>query len=204
MAAHRTDIPRCSMFLTFLCIFSFCKECDRDPEACPGFQALRPDRTCESELSLVVKSSGHIFEQLSISSTLTTASTLSVRYLSILLRLSHLTGLLGARTCQQTSPTRWSRIRNLNSRFPIWTFESLKVAYFLKKYGDGSWKGKDGGAAVTDNRVDDGQMAKEEEEKKLMAGDEEGMVEEMIGDYESQQEVFRKMRSSNPPSTASA
>ena len=104
--------------------------------------------------------------------------------------------------------------RNLNSRFPIWTFESLKVAYFLKKYGDGSWKGKDGGAAVTDNRVDDGQMAKEEEEKKLMAGDEEeekrkvvagdeeGMVEEMIGDYESQQEVFRKMRSSNPPSTA--
>ena len=76
------------------------------------------------------------------------------------------------------------------------------MAYFLKKYGDGSWKGKDGGAAVTDNRVDDGQMAKEEEEKKLMAGDEEGMVEEMIGDYESQQEVFRKMRSSNPPSTA--
>lgn len=55
---------------------------------------------------------------------------------------------------------------------------------------------------MTDNRVDDGQMAKEEEEKKLMAGDEEGMVEEMIGDYESQQEVFRKMRSSNPPSTA--
>ena len=214
MAAHRTDIPRCSMFLTFLCIFWLFEECDRDPEACPGFQALRPDRTCESELSLVVKSSGHIFEQLSISSTLTTASTLSVRYLSILLRLSHLTGLLGARTCQQTSPTRWSRIRNLNSRFPIWTFESLKVAYFLKKYGDGSWKGKDGGAAVTDNRVDDGQMAKEEEEKKLMvgdeeeekrkvvAGDEEGMVEEMIGDYESQQEVFRKMRSSNPPSTA--
>ena len=67
---------------------------------------------------------------------------------------------------------------------------------------------------MTDNRVDDGEMAKEEEEKKLMAGDEEeekrkvvagdeeGMVEEMIGDYESQQEVFRKMRSSNPPSTA--
>ena len=41
----------------------------------------------------------------------------------------------------------------------------------------------------------------EEEKRKVVASDEEGMVEEMIGDYESQQEVFRKMRSSNPPST---
>ena len=40
-----------------------------------------------------------------------------------------------------------------------------------------------------------------EKEEKVVAGKEEGMLEQMIGDYGPQQEVFRKRRS-NPPSTA--
>ena len=69
-----------------------------------------------------------------------------------------------------------------------------QVAYFLKKYGEGSKNVKEGTAM--DNTMEDGQMSKEEEED---AGKNEGMVEKMIGDYGPQQKVFRKMRS-NPPS----
>ena len=84
-----------------------------------------------------------------------------------------------------------------------------QVAYFLKKYGEGSRNAKE--ETAVDNNMEDGQMVKEEEEKveagdkeeKVEAGDKEGMVEQMIGDYGSQQKVFRKMRSnSNPPSSA--
>ena len=69
------------------------------------------------------------------------------------------------------------------------------MAYFLKKYGEGSKNVKEGTAV--DNTMEDGQMSKEEEEEE--AGEKEGMVEKMIGDYGPQQKVFRKMRS-NPPS----
>ena len=70
-----------------------------------------------------------------------------------------------------------------------------QVAYFLKKYGEGSKNAKEG--TTVDNTMEDGQMSKEGEEEE--AGEKEGMVEKMIGDYGPQQKVFRKMRS-NPPS----
>jgi len=66
-----------------------------------------------------------------------------------------------------------------------------KVAYFLKKYGEGPKNAKE------ETAVD----SKMKEEVEVEAGKEEGMVEKMIGDYGPQQKVFRKMRS-NPPSTA--
>ena len=72
-----------------------------------------------------------------------------------------------------------------------------QVAYFLKKYGEGSKNAKE--ETAVDNNMEDGQMVKEEEEK-VEAGDKEGMVEQMIGDYGSQQKVFRKMRSNQPSS----
>ena len=78
------------------------------------------------------------------------------------------------------------------------------MAYFLKKYGEGSKNAKEGTAV--DNTMEDGQMSKEEEEEeeeKVEAGEKEGMVEKMIGDYGPQQKVFRKMRS-NPPSSHTA
>merc|ERR1711874_665325 len=82
-----------------------------------------------------------------------------------------------------------------------------KGAYFLMKYGEGSKNAKEGTAV--DNTMEDGQMSKEEEEEKekekekVEAGEKEGMVEKMIGDYGPQQKVFRKMRS-NPPSSRTA
>ena len=75
------------------------------------------------------------------------------------------------------------------------------MAYFLKKYGEGSKNAKEGTAV--DNTMEGGQMSKEEEEEKVEAGEKEGMVEKMIGDYGPQQKVFRKMRS-NPPSSHTA
>ena len=72
------------------------------------------------------------------------------------------------------------------------------MAYFLKKYGEGSKNVKEGTAV--DNTMEDGQMSKEEEEEE--AGEKEGMVEKMIGDYGPQQKVFRKMRSTPPSHTA--
>ena len=72
-----------------------------------------------------------------------------------------------------------------------------QVAYFLKKYGEGSKDAKE--ETGVDTNMEDGQMGKEEE--KVESGEKEGMVEEMIGDYGPQQKVFRKMRS-NPSSSA--
>ena len=71
-----------------------------------------------------------------------------------------------------------------------------QVAYFLKKYGEGSKNAKE--ETAVDDNIEDGQVAKEEE--KVESGEKEGMVEQMIGDYGPQQKVFRKMRS-NPPSS---
>jgi len=71
-----------------------------------------------------------------------------------------------------------------------------KVAYFLKKYGEGSKNVKE--ETAVDNNMEEGQVAKEEEN--VESGEKEGMVEQMIGDYGPQQKVFRKMRS-NPPSS---
>ena len=71
-----------------------------------------------------------------------------------------------------------------------------QVAYFLKKYGEGSKNAKE--ETAVDNNIEDGQVAKEEEN--VESGEKEGMVEQMIGDYGPQQKVFRKMRS-NPPSS---
>ena len=71
-----------------------------------------------------------------------------------------------------------------------------QVAYFLKKYGEGSKSAKE--ETAVDNNIEDGQVAKEEEN--VESGEKEGMVEQMIGDYGPQQKVFRKMRS-NPPSS---
>ena len=71
-----------------------------------------------------------------------------------------------------------------------------QVAYFLKKYGEGSKDAKE--ETAVDNNIEDGQVAKEEEN--VESGEKEGMVEQMIGDYGPQQKVFRKMRS-NPPSS---
>ena len=71
-----------------------------------------------------------------------------------------------------------------------------QVAYFLKKYGEGSKNVKE--ETAVDNNMEDGQVAKEEEN--VESGEKEGMVEQMIGDYGPQQKVFRKMRS-NPPSS---
>ena len=72
-----------------------------------------------------------------------------------------------------------------------------QVAYFLKKYGEGSKNAKE--ETAVDNNMEDGQVAKEEEN--VESGEKEGMVEQMIGDYGPQQKVFRKMRSSPPSST---
>ena len=74
------------------------------------------------------------------------------------------------------------------------------MAYFLKKYGEGSKKAKE--ETAVDNNKEDGQVAKEEEN--VESGEKEGMVEEMIGDYGPQQKVFRKMRSNSNPSSSSA
>ena len=71
-----------------------------------------------------------------------------------------------------------------------------QVAYFLKKYGEGSKNAKE--ETAVDNNMEEGQVAKEEEN--VESGEKEGMVEQMIGDYGPQQKVFRKMRS-NPPSS---
>ena len=71
-----------------------------------------------------------------------------------------------------------------------------QVAYFLKKYGEGSKNAKE--ETAVDDNIEDGQVAKEEEN--VESGEKEGMVEQMIGDYGPQQKVFRKMRS-NPPSS---
>ena len=71
-----------------------------------------------------------------------------------------------------------------------------QVAYFLKKYGAVSKNAKE--ETAVDNNIEDGQVAKEEEN--VESGEKEGMVEQMIGDYGPQQKVFRKMRS-NPPSS---
>ena len=71
-----------------------------------------------------------------------------------------------------------------------------QVAYFLKKYGEGSKNVKE--ETAVDNNMEEGQVAKEEEN--VESGEKEGMVEQMIGDYGPQQKVFRKMRS-NPPSS---
>ena len=75
-----------------------------------------------------------------------------------------------------------------------------QVAYFLKKYGEGSKDAKE--ETAVDTNMEDGQMGKEEE--KVEADEEEGMVDEMIGDYGPQQKVFRKMRSNSNPSSSSA
>ena len=72
-----------------------------------------------------------------------------------------------------------------------------QVAYFLKKYGEGSKNAKE--ETAVDNNMEEGQVAKEEEN--VESGEKEGMVEQMIGDYGPQQKVFRKMRS-NPSSSA--
>ena len=59
---------------------------------------------------------------------------------------------------------------------------------------------------MEDGQTEDEQMEEEEEEeeeeesRQEEAGDKEKVVEEMIGDYESQQKVFRKMRSTSNPS----
>ena len=86
-----------------------------------------------------------------------------------------------------------------------------QVAYFLKKYGEGSETRSENAKEETavDNNVEDGrtedeQMEEEEEEEESRqeeSGDKEKMVDEMIGDYESQQKVFRKMRSTSNPSS---
>ena len=72
-----------------------------------------------------------------------------------------------------------------------------QVAYFLKKYGEGSKNAKE--ETAVDNNLEDRQVAKKGEEN-VESGEKEGMVEQMIGDYGPQQKVFRKMRS-NPPSS---
>ena len=83
-----------------------------------------------------------------------------------------------------------------------------QVAYFLKKYGEGSETRSENAKEETavDNKMEDGQtedeqMEEEEEEEEESrqeeSGDKEKMVDEMIGDYESQQKVFRKNRSTS-------
>ena len=53
-----------------------------------------------------------------------------------------------------------------------------QVAYFLKKYGEGSKDAKE--ETAEDTNTEDAQMGKEEEE--VESGEKEGMVDEMIGD----------------------
>ena len=48
---------------------------------------------------------------------------------------------------------------------------------------------------------EEGEEEEEEESRQEESGDKEKMVDEMIGDYESQQKVFRKMRSTSNPSS---
>ena len=84
-----------------------------------------------------------------------------------------------------------------------------QVAYFLKKYGEGSETRSENAKEETavdnnmeDGRTEDEQMEEEEEESRQEESDDkEEMVDEMIGDYESQQKVFRKMRSTSNPSS---
>ena len=77
----------------------------------------------------------------------------------------------------------------------------------MKKYGDNSKTAEREDIDVGDEEgvdaKEEGAMMEigEEENEKVVAGKEEGMLEQMIGDYGPQQEVFRKRRS-NPPSTA--
>ena len=77
----------------------------------------------------------------------------------------------------------------------------------MKKYGENSKTAEGEDIDVGDEEgvdaKEEGAMMEigEEENEKVVAGKEEGMLEQMIGDYGPQQEVFRKRRS-NPPSTA--
>ena len=80
----------------------------------------------------------------------------------------------------------------------------------MKKYGEGSETRSENAKEETavdnnmeDGRTEDEQMEEEEEEESRQeeSGDKEKMVDEMIGDYESQQKVFRKMRSTSNPSS---
>ena len=76
----------------------------------------------------------------------------------------------------------------------------------MKKYGETSKTAEGEGIDMEDEEgvdaKEEGAMMEigEEENEKVVAGKEEGMLEQMIGDYGPQQEVFRKRRS-NPPST---
>ena len=97
----------------------------------------------------------------------------------------------------------------------------VQVAYFLKKYPEGSNNGKEETAVDNNMEEEQGEQEEEQEEEKVEAGEEkvekgekekvekgedEKMVDEMIGDYKSRQEVFRKMRSPqrrpSPPNSA--
>ena len=77
----------------------------------------------------------------------------------------------------------------------------------MEKYGENSKTAEGEDIDVEDEEgvdaKEEGAMMeiREEENEKVVAGKEEGMLEKMIGDYGPQQEVFRKRRS-NPPSTA--
>ena len=77
----------------------------------------------------------------------------------------------------------------------------------MEKYGENSKTAEGEDVDVEDEEgvdaKEEGAMMEigEEENEKVVAGKEEGMLEQMIGDYGPQQEVFRKRRS-NPPSTA--
>ena len=78
----------------------------------------------------------------------------------------------------------------------------------MKKYGEGSETRSENAKEETavDNNMEDGQMEEEEEEeeeesRQEESDDKEEMVDEMIGDYESQQKVFRKNRSTSNPSS---
>ena len=77
----------------------------------------------------------------------------------------------------------------------------------MKKYGEGSETRSENTKeeAAVDNKMEDGQMEEEEEEegsRQEESGNKEEMVDEMIGDYESQQKVFRKKRSTSNPSSS--
>ena len=77
----------------------------------------------------------------------------------------------------------------------------------MEKYGENSKTAEGEDIDVEDEEgvdaKEEGAMMEigEEENEKVVAGKEEGMLEQMIGDYGPQQKVFRKRRS-NPPSTA--
>ena len=73
-----------------------------------------------------------------------------------------------------------------------------QVAYFLKKYGEGSKKEE----TTVDNNMEDGQAAKEGEKEEVEAG-EEGTVEQKTRDVGPQPMLpVPRRRRSNPPSSA--